>query len=177
MTRAGYLLHPLALLGLALWIANDHVLKAAWPGWWTGKLSDVAGLAVFPLLPYAAIDLWRARRGEPPPPPGVLVACIAATGLAMVSIKTVDLAADAYRHGLGAAQWPLRALRAWSLVPLRPVRLTEDPSDLLALPALAVPWWILRPVARPTVTMSVVSGVRPKFGRLSDGRTSRVTTA
>ena len=43
-------LHPLVLAGLALLILNDHVWKAAHGTWWTGKPSDVAGLAVFPLL-------------------------------------------------------------------------------------------------------------------------------
>src|SRR5829696_2606369 len=127
MTRAGYLLHPLVLAALALWIANDHVLKSAFPSWWTGKLSDVASLAVFPLIPYAAIDLWRARCGLPPPPLAVLAFWIVATGLVMATINTVGVAADAYRWGLGAAQWPFRALRAGSLVALHPVHLTEDP--------------------------------------------------
>lgn len=146
MTRAGYLLHPLAVVGLILWIANDHVFKAAFSSWWTGKLSDVAGLAVFPLIPYAAIDLWRARRGLPPPATAVLVAWIAATGLVMATINTLDGAADAYRWGLGLAQWPFRAVRAWSVVPIQPVRLTMDPTDLLTLPALVVPWLVARSV-------------------------------
>lgn len=144
MTRASYLLHPLVLVGLALWIVNDHLLKGACPGWWTGKLSDVASLAVFPLVPYAATDLWRARRGLPPPSPSTLVFWIAATGLVMATINTLHVAADAYRWGLGAAQWPLRALHARSLVHVQPVRLTEDPTDLLALPALLVPWCVVR---------------------------------
>lgn len=141
MTRAGYLTHPLTIIGLALWILNDHVFKAACPSWWTGKLSDVAGLAVFPLVPYAAADLWRARRGLPAPPRAALAFWIVATGLVMVAIKTLPLAADCYRWGLGAAQWPLVALRSWSWPALHPVRLTEDPTDLLALPALFAPWF------------------------------------
>lgn len=143
MTRAGYLLHPLTIVGLALWIANDHVFKVAFPSWWTGKLSDVASLAVFPLVPYAALDLLRARRGLPPPPRATLLVWIVATGLVMVTINTIGVAADAYRWGLGAAQWPIRALRAWSLVRIHPVHLTEDPTDLLALPALVVPWFLI----------------------------------
>ena len=142
MTRAGYLLRPAVLVCLALWIVNDHVLKAAYASWWTGKLSDVASLAVFPLVPYAAIDLWRARRRlpppPPPPPPVVLVGWIAATGLVMATINTIEIAGDAYRWGLGVAQWPLRALWSGALVPIRPVRLTVDPTDLLTLPALMI---------------------------------------
>ena len=144
MTRAGYLLRPVVLAGLLLWIVNDHVLKATFASWWTGKLSDVASLAVFPLVPYAATDLWRARRGLPPPSMATLRFWIIATGLVMATINTIDIAADAYRWGLGAAQWPLRALRTWSLVPIQPVRLTEDPTDLLTLPALIVPWLVVQ---------------------------------
>lgn len=143
MTRAGYLLHPFVVLGLILWIANDHVFKAQSPGWWTGKLSDVASLAVFPLIPYAMLDLWRARRGLAPPSNAALVFWIVATGLVMATINTIGPAADAYRWGLGAAQWPIRALVSWSLPPVHPVRLTEDPTDLLTLPALIVPWYVV----------------------------------
>ena len=144
MTRADYLLRPVVIAALILWIVNDHVLKATFASWWTGKLSDVASLAVFPLVPYAAIDLWRARRGLPPPPIATLVCWIIATGLVMATINTIGVAADAYRWGLGAAQWPFRAVHAWSLVPIRPVHLTEDPTDLLTLPALIVPWYVVR---------------------------------
>ena len=144
MTRAGYLLHPLVLAALVLWIVNDHVLKASCPSWWTGKLSDVASLAVFPLVPYATLDLMRARRGLSPPSIATLALWIIATGLVMATINTIEITADAYRWGLGTVQWPFRALRSWSLVPIEPVRLTEDPTDLLTLPALIVPWYVAR---------------------------------
>jgi hypothetical protein len=62
----------------------------------------------------------------------------------MATINTIGVAADAYRWGLGAAQWPFRAVYAWSLVPIQPVRLTEDPTDLFTLPALIVPWYVVR---------------------------------
>jgi hypothetical protein len=110
----------------------------------TGKLSDIASLVVFPLVPYAAIDLWRARRGLSPPSLTTLAFWIAATGLVMATINTIGVAADAYRWGLGAAQWPIRGLQSWSLLPIHPVRLTEDPTDLVTLPALVVPWFVVR---------------------------------
>ena len=37
------LLHPIALLAVALLLVNDHLLKAAAPGPLTGKLSDSPG--------------------------------------------------------------------------------------------------------------------------------------
>ena len=51
------LCHPLPLGMAAVVALNDHLLKAAWPGWVTGKLSDVAGLAFFPVLLVALADV------------------------------------------------------------------------------------------------------------------------
>ncbi len=50
--RANPLLHPLPLLAGALLLVNDHLLKpAAWPNAAVaGKLSDLCGLFVFPVL-------------------------------------------------------------------------------------------------------------------------------
>jgi len=50
--RASPLLHPLPLLAGALLLVNDHLLKpAAWPNAAVaGKLSDLCGLFVFPVL-------------------------------------------------------------------------------------------------------------------------------
>src|SRR5690606_8292496 len=44
------LLHPAPLAAIGLLLLNDHWLKAAFPGSITGKLSDFAGLAFFPLF-------------------------------------------------------------------------------------------------------------------------------
>ncbi len=45
-----WLIHPVTVAATALLILNDQVLKAAYPGWLTGKLSDVAGLVMAPPL-------------------------------------------------------------------------------------------------------------------------------
>ncbi len=50
------LLHPVFLTGLFLLLLNDHYLKDAYGNWWTGKLSDVAGVLFLPLL-------WKAVFG------------------------------------------------------------------------------------------------------------------
>jgi hypothetical protein len=141
------LLHPIALLALAVWLINDHHGKAAYGGWVTGKLSDVACLIVVPLVPVAALELWRARRGLAPPGRTWQYASLAAAGLVMATINLLDGAAWAYRHGLGVAQWPIAAisgvLAGHGLPPLRPVQLTMDASDLLVLPILVVPWLLM----------------------------------
>jgi hypothetical protein len=135
-TRA--LLHPVAIASIALLVINDHVLKAAYGTWWTGKLSDVAGLAVFPLLVCAGVELVTRR------PLGVRAVAIAAavTAAAFAAFKLSAPAGDVYRVGLAAAQWPLHAVRALldggALPALGRAQLTPDPTDLLALPAVGV---------------------------------------
>lgn len=133
-TRA--VLHPLVLTALALLILNDHLWKAAHGTWWTGKLSDVAGLAVFPLLVSAGgalIGLWPGRMRT-------IVAVAAVTGAAFAAVKLWAPAGDGYRVALAALQWPARAIAALVRGDAAPalgrVRLTADPTDLLALPAL-----------------------------------------
>ena len=48
--RLDWLARPWFLTAVALLALNDHVLKAAWPGLVTGKLSDFAGLAAIATL-------------------------------------------------------------------------------------------------------------------------------
>ncbi len=45
-----YLFNYLFLIGLFLLILNDHFFKAAYGNWFTGKLSDVAGLLILPMF-------------------------------------------------------------------------------------------------------------------------------
>lgn len=49
--------HPVFLASLGMLVLNDHFLKAAYPGLVTGKVSDVAGLIVFPLMIISVVDL------------------------------------------------------------------------------------------------------------------------
>jgi hypothetical protein len=141
----GTLLHPLLLGAVAVLLLNDHVLKAHWPSWWTGKLSDVAGLAMFPLLLQGLWE-WASARGvrDFQPSRAVLVACVVLTAVGFSAVKLSVPAADAWRWGLGALQWPARA--AWALASgarlpgVVPVVHTLDGTDLFTLPALAVSW-------------------------------------
>jgi len=136
--RGSVLREPLVILALGLWLLNDHWLKATYHNAWTGKLSDVASLVVFPLLPVAIHEaVWgRVSRAA---------ACgwVLATCLVMVSINLWEPAADAYRIGLGAVQWPFvavaRALAGGSVPALHRVKLWMDPTDLWTLPAGLVP--------------------------------------
>ena len=72
--RWRWLAQPFFVVALGLLAVNDHVLKAHWPSWWTGKLSDVAGVVVVGTV--ASVVLGRRL--------GLIVA-----GVAFAVLKTV----------------------------------------------------------------------------------------
>jgi hypothetical protein len=134
--------HPAIVAAIAVLVINDHVLKARFGTWWTGKLSDVAGLMFFPaLLALAAHHLAGARDTI-----RTLALAAAATALVFAAIKLWWPAGEVYRYGLAALQWPARAIAAachGDPTPrLHAIALVRDPSDLLALPAVLVPMLI-----------------------------------
>ncbi len=131
-SRPGFgLIHPVVVLAVVVLAVNDHWAKQRWPGLITGKLSDVAGLAFFPLFLQAGWELFASLRG--PVVPSFRVARNAAilTAVVFSAVKLFEPASLAYEWGLGLLRWPLD-------LTLRPVSLTRDPTDLLALPALAI---------------------------------------
>src|SRR5687768_2705719 len=118
------LLTPTWLAAIAVLGVNDHLLKGAGvlPGVVTGKLSDIAGMIVAPVLLAALLGL-RSRRG--------LLFCHAAVGVVFAAINVSPAAADAWTWlmSLVGANWVI----------------TVDPTDLLTLPALALGWHALVP--------------------------------
>jgi hypothetical protein len=121
-TGLAWLAHPVTLVALATLLVNDHLLKAAWPGIVTGKLSDVAGLVLAPPL-LATLVLLVAPRA---PTRAVAVLAMAAVGTAFAIVKTVPGAAAV-------------ASSAWSVLN-GPSVVRPDVTDLLALPSLALAW-------------------------------------
>jgi hypothetical protein len=130
------------LSALLLLVVNDHVLKRACPSALTGKLSDVAVVVVLPLFLHGIVELFHSQLLRRPL--GVragnrwLATCITVSLLVFGLPEVWPLAEDAYRYGLGAAQWPFKAVWRWvqseALPPLRPVRATADLTDLLTMP-------------------------------------------
>lgn len=115
---------PVFVLSLVVLILNDHVLKQAWPGLMTGKLSDFAGLVVAPLLLAVPLAVIGVRRRVP--------VAIGLTGVGFVIAKT-SLAGAAATSAV------------WSLTGI-PTLIRADVTDLVALPALGVAWWVDRNV-------------------------------
>lgn len=137
------LLHPISLLALGLLLVNDHVLKAAWPGPLTGKLSDIAGLVLFPILILSAAELGMAAIGRwRRPTRRALTLAVAGSAVAFGLVKTLPSGAVAAGWLFGGAQWllslPMRALGGALEAPVVPTVVVVDPTDLLALPFVAL---------------------------------------
>lgn len=115
----------------AVLFVNDHALKGAGllPGWLTGKLSDVAGLFVFPIFMVACLR-WAS----------------AVIGREMGRDRALAWGAAGLTGALfaGVKLWP--EMNGWVGAVLGPMSM--DPWDLVALAAL-VPagWWMSRRAA------------------------------
>jgi hypothetical protein len=120
------------MAAVALLILNDHVLKGAYPGPITGKVSDFAGLIFFPLALQAVTELaahvfGRDATGDH----RVLLVAIAATCVAFAAVKLIPEINSLAELAIG---WLQRA-------DARP-RIALDGTDLIALPALLMAWHI-----------------------------------
>lgn len=116
------MLHPVTLAALTALVVNDHVLKAAWSSWWTGKLSDVAGVLLLP----PTIEHVGVRRTW----------ALLATGAGFAAVKVCPAANAAWN---GAFGWLYAAAGlGWT------ANTRMDATDLLALPFLGVWVWIGR---------------------------------
>jgi hypothetical protein len=142
---ADALLHPVALVAIGVLLFNDHILKEIAPGLIAGKLSDVAGLAFFPLVLLGAWEVARSAVGRwNGPSARALAVSVVVTAIAFGLVKTTAIVAGAFAASLGATQWAiglaLTAGRASSEVV--PVLVVRDPTDLVALPAVLIAAWI-----------------------------------
>ncbi|UJP40000.1 hypothetical protein [Cellulomonas palmilytica] len=140
--RGELVLHPVSLAGLAVLLVNDHVLKAAAPGFVTGKLSDVAGMTFFPFLLLAARDVLLRR------PPTVWSAWTAATVTAVTFAagKLADPVRDLYATVVGWLRYPADALLTGADSPA-PVVIHPDATDVLAVVACAAVTVVVRRVS------------------------------
>jgi hypothetical protein len=157
------LLHPVSVAAVVVLLANDHVWKALSPGWATGKLSDFAGLAFFPLFLVGALEvlLFAAGKWNGPSRRAALLAS-GATAAAFVFVKSTDMGTSAWSLATGLGQWaPGTALGLLIGEPIQPLRGTlvvRDSTDLIALPFVLVGLWIalrrIAPLDQPSTTTS-----------------------
>jgi hypothetical protein len=128
-----WLAHPVSLGGLLLLLLNDHFFKQLWPGFVTGKLSDLAGMLMFPplLTTLLALALPRVQ------PKTLAVVALCMTGCGFSALKLDGYLAERASDLLTIVSGP-SVLRA-------------DATDLLALPALGLAWLAFRQAARRTV--------------------------
>ena len=149
------------MAALVALVVNDHLLKqSALPGVLTGKLSDVAGLILLPLLLKATwewglhlVGLGRRIGGN-----GSIWLPVGITAAAFTAINVSQSAAHLYDRILGFLQWlpagvwesmggsPAPAIVASSYVP--------DLTDLLVLPACLLPAWLTIRAARRRATQA-----------------------
>ena len=120
--------HAVFAVAVLVLFVNDHFLKAAYPGFITGKLSDIAGMIYFPLLLEMLLaPMVKHRR--------LLLACCTATAIAFTLTKTTAFGNDAFRLAWGAMQWPWYALRGEGFPR---VVLVQDPTDVIAVPFVLI---------------------------------------
>lgn len=140
------MLHPAAWLPALAMALNDHWGKRHLPPWLGGKGSDLAGMMFFPLLLVAAWELLCALRIRSPVAPSrrALAAAVIATGIVFTLVKTTVAFHDLYALTWGAMRWLVSWLvalaRSTPSPPFQRVSCVRDPTDLLALVALIVPW-------------------------------------
>ena len=131
---AGDLCHPLPLAAVLVLAVNDHWLKGAGllPTALAGKLSDFAGLFFFPMLLVAlaqgAATLFSLRRAQVRR--WSLPLATVATAIVFTLVKTWP----AFNAAVGALWGPM----------------VVDPTDLVALPMIALAWLFMKREERAT---------------------------
>ena len=152
MRPGDFLLSTAAALSVAVLLVNDHVLKAWLGNTLTGKLSDVAGVFLLPLLTVAVAEgvragcrrPWRTDRAE-------ITAHVLVVGLGFAAVKTVPVVGDTYEVAVGV----LRKLAAFSTEPAVPIIVYRDATDLLVLPVLVGSYLFLRRRRPPSQVQNV----------------------
>ncbi|HXF68414.1 MAG TPA: hypothetical protein VNK89_01280 [Thermoflexus sp.] len=136
--------HPAIWISVFLLLLNDHVLKFAFPSFWTGKLSDFAWLffAPFLLIPLMSFLLFLL----PLPPARLADLGYGAVGVGFAALKLSPT------FNAWVASWASAALG-------RPTAFALDPTDGMALLALIPSRWLWDRIAR------TMEGQDPPRGR------------
>ncbi len=128
---------------MALMLLNDLVLRRLVPSWWTGKLSDVTYLFFMPFALAALLALILPKLDER----RIRAWAFGLTALAF-TLGKLHPALNAAFGDLVQAAFGL------------PLRITADPTDLLALPVLAAAWWLWQRGTPPPLRLSLPQPAR-----------------
>lgn len=122
------LAHPLSLLMIMVLIVNDHIFKHTIPSWWTGKLSDVAGLAFAPLL--IAVFLALIIPSKIPYRKSIVFwSAFYFVSVIFTLLKISPSFNQIFREGL-------------HILTSNQHSIVLDPTDLLTLPAIFIAYWL-----------------------------------
>jgi hypothetical protein len=125
--KAIYLLaQPFSLAAILILLLNDHLLRQFYPSWLSGKLGDFAWLFFFPFA-LAALLAWAVPGRLPRQEQITGLLAFGLTGIIFTLAKTLPVFHEAVvKAASGAFGFPVGWVR--------------DPSDLIALSALAAGW-------------------------------------
>lgn len=120
------LAHPLIILALGLILLNAALLQPASPSWLTGKLADLAWMVVLPVAAATLLGfIWRGSEKLTFWIPAVVIAC----GFSLMkTLPAVNVLIKAQFFALFRV----------------PLKLTLDPTDLIALPGIFLAAWVWR---------------------------------
>lgn len=127
-------MHPIFICSIVVLFLNDQVFKDAFPSWWTGKLSDTAGLVLAPLF---VVGLYQSVKGRDPSRRSVLISAVL-IAVSFTLVKVFPWGEASYEVGLAGLQWPFRVamafVRGHAVPSIERVDVVRDVTDLLALP-------------------------------------------
>ncbi|MDI9917510.1 hypothetical protein [Rhodococcus sp. IEGM 1379] len=136
MNRPGdLLLRPLVLISVAVVLINDHVLKDAFGNALTGKLSDIAGVFLFPILLLSVLEVARRTLVGT----AAIAWSVAVTGIGFAAVKLIPVVGDAYEDTIGFLRWTARGFSG----DFAPILVYRDPSDLWVLPILIASYLVI----------------------------------
>lgn len=147
MTQRSLVLHWMFLGSLLVLILNDHVFKSLTPGPVTGKLSDVAGLVMFPILAISTLELLLRRQVSSKTVWGVTLG----TAIVFASVQLIPSAAHGYQVIISWVHWLLSGASGTPL----PVRHVADAWDNIALPGVLVAPYLHAKRSRLALSSSV----------------------
>ncbi len=139
------MIHPVCVVAIVVLIVNDHILKSLQPGFVTGKLSDVSGVLLLPVLATSTAEVlaWLLGRWHLARRP-VFWACCASVAIGFTAAKGLTPVGSAYGDVLGVVRWtvlaPVRFAESLPLGQPQGVAVAHDPTDIAVVPMAIIGW-------------------------------------